>query len=147
LQPAIDLCDKGFPINVISSHGWSGGKQQLLSGICVFFFFCFVSCCVLIFFFFFPHLLFGLLFILIIGPNSDELLMPDGSTPKLGQIFKNKNLAGLLGILFIFFFFFFFCLLIYRVDTFRSIISHGKDGFYQGKIASEIVHLVQNFGK
>lgn len=56
-------------------------------------------------------------------PNSEELLI-NGEAPKAGQIMKNPTLA----------------------QTFKELIEHGKAGFYEGRIAQEIVDAIQQQG-
>ncbi|KAK9447147.1 nucleophile aminohydrolase [Limtongia smithiae] len=56
--------------------------------------------------------------------NSKDLLMPDGSTPKQGDLWVNKKLAA----------------------TYREIAKHGKAGFYEGVVAQRIVDEVQSRG-
>ncbi|EGG15453.1 hypothetical protein DFA_10291 [Cavenderia fasciculata] len=60
---------------------------------------------------------------LMTGPHSSELLI-NGQPPKPGQIFKNPNLA----------------------KTFKLLASKGKDGFYKGEIANEIVKVIKELG-
>jgi len=57
------------------------------------------------------------------SPNGDEMLL-NGRAPLPGQIIQLPCLAR----------------------TFREIATHGKDGFYKGRIAEEIVKLVQSGG-
>jgi gamma-glutamyltranspeptidase/glutathione hydrolase len=57
------------------------------------------------------------------SPNYDELLI-NGRAPKPGEIMKNKNLA----------------------QTFREVAEHGKAGFYEGRIANEIVKVLESMG-
>ena len=59
------------------------------------------------------------------SPNSAEILSKTtGHAPKSGEIMKNPTLA----------------------QTFRTLASDGKDGFYKGRIAEEIVSLIQSKG-
>ncbi|KAI1943336.1 hypothetical protein LOZ12_001694 [Ophidiomyces ophidiicola] len=64
------------------------------------------------------------------SPNFRELLKPDPKakdgvrSPLPGEIFKNPNLAL----------------------TFRELAKGGKDGFYRGRIAEEIVKIVKDLG-
>lgn len=64
------------------------------------------------------------------SPNFSEMLRPDTEArngcraPLPGELFHNKNLAG----------------------TFRELANQGKKGFYEGRIAEEIVKVVQSFG-
>ncbi|KAF8647927.1 hypothetical protein AX16_006459 [Volvariella volvacea WC 439] len=57
------------------------------------------------------------------SPNGDELLL-NGKAPLPGQLKRNPTLA----------------------QTFREIATHGKDGFYKGRIAQAIVDLIQSKG-
>lgn len=57
------------------------------------------------------------------SPNGNEMLK-NGKAPTRGQIFKNPALA----------------------NTLRSIASHGKAGFYKGRVAQEIVNIVSGLG-
>jgi len=57
------------------------------------------------------------------SPNYNELLI-NGRAPKSGEIMKNKNLA----------------------QTFREVAEHGKAGFYEGRIANEIVKVLESMG-
>lgn len=57
------------------------------------------------------------------SPNGHEMLL-NGRAPNPGEIIKLPNLA----------------------KTFREIATHGKDGFYKGRIAEEIVKLVKSGG-
>jgi gamma-glutamyltranspeptidase/glutathione hydrolase len=57
------------------------------------------------------------------GPHSDELLI-NGRAPRVGEIMKNKNLAR----------------------TFRELAKNGKPGFYEGRIAEEIVKVLADLG-
>ncbi|MBD3187611.1 gamma-glutamyltransferase, partial [Candidatus Bathyarchaeota archaeon] len=56
-------------------------------------------------------------------PNGTELLI-NGAPPEPGQLFKNEHLAR----------------------VFERIATVGKDGFYNGEIASKIAHVVQDLG-
>ncbi|EEP82042.1 conserved hypothetical protein [Uncinocarpus reesii 1704] len=64
------------------------------------------------------------------SPNFRELLKADPEAkdgarfPLPGEIFKNPNLA----------------------QTFRTLATEGKDGFYKGRIAEEIVKVVKDLG-
>lgn len=64
------------------------------------------------------------------SPNYRELLKSDPNAkdgvryPRPGEIFKNPNLAR----------------------TFRALATEGKDGFYKGRIAEEIVKVVRDLG-
>ena len=58
------------------------------------------------------------------NPYGSELLMPNGSAPKTGEIFTNKYLA----------------------NTFRLLAKHGKPGFYAGSVAKAIVDCVRQQG-
>lgn len=55
--------------------------------------------------------------------NGHEMLV-GGKAPFPGQIFTSPTLAS----------------------TFRSLVEHGKDGFYKGKIAEAIIELIQSQG-
>jgi gamma-glutamyltranspeptidase/glutathione hydrolase len=57
------------------------------------------------------------------SPNGDEMLL-NGKAPLQGQIIKLQNLA----------------------QTFREVATHGKDGFYKGRVAQAIVELIQSKG-
>ncbi|KAJ7654942.1 gamma-glutamyltranspeptidase [Mycena polygramma] len=57
------------------------------------------------------------------SPNGDEMLL-NGKAPLQGQIIKLPNLAR----------------------TFRELGTHGKDGFYKGRVAQAIVELIQSKG-
>ncbi|KAJ7275161.1 gamma-glutamyltranspeptidase [Mycena haematopus] len=57
------------------------------------------------------------------SPNGDEMLV-NGKAPLQGQIAKFPNLA----------------------QTFREVATHGKDGFYKGRVAQAIVDLIQSKG-
>ncbi|KAJ6574993.1 gamma-glutamyltranspeptidase [Mycena capillaripes] len=57
------------------------------------------------------------------SPNGDEMLL-NGKAPLQGQIIKLPNLA----------------------QTFREVATHGKDGFYKGRVAQAIVELIQSKG-
>jgi gamma-glutamyltranspeptidase / glutathione hydrolase len=60
---------------------------------------------------------------LMTGPHYDELLI-EGRAPRAGDIMKNKNLA----------------------NTFREVARHGKAGFYEGRVAEEIVKVLTDLG-
>ena len=55
------------------------------------------------------------------GPYGEEMLL-NGEAPKEGEIMKNPTLA----------------------QTFRTLAEHGKEGFYEGRIADEIIELIQS---
>jgi gamma-glutamyltranspeptidase/glutathione hydrolase len=57
------------------------------------------------------------------GPHSKELLI-DGRAPRAGEIMRNPNLAR----------------------TFRELAEHGKPGFYEGRVAEEIVKVLTDLG-
>jgi gamma-glutamyltranspeptidase/glutathione hydrolase len=57
------------------------------------------------------------------SPNGDEMLL-NGRAPLPGQLVKFPTLGRSL----------------------REIVTHGKDGFYKGRIAEEIVKLVKSKG-
>ncbi|KAF7347934.1 Gamma-glutamyltranspeptidase [Mycena venus] len=57
------------------------------------------------------------------SPNGDEMLL-NGKAPLQGQIIQLPNLA----------------------QTFREVATHGKEGFYKGRIAQAIVDLIQSKG-
>jgi gamma-glutamyltranspeptidase/glutathione hydrolase len=57
------------------------------------------------------------------SPNGHEMLL-DGKAPLTGQLFTNKTLG----------------------KTFRTLGEQGKDGFYKGRVAEEIVKLIQSQG-
>jgi len=52
-------------------------------------------------------------------PDSARTYLPDGHAPKAGDVFKNPSLAR----------------------SYRDIAQRGRDGFYKGRIAEEIVHF------
>ncbi|KAK9466758.1 nucleophile aminohydrolase [Lipomyces arxii] len=56
--------------------------------------------------------------------NGKDMLMPDGSTPKQGDIWINKRLA----------------------NTYKEVAKRGKKGFYEGIVAERIVKVVQDKG-
>ncbi|KAK6950645.1 hypothetical protein Daesc_007169 [Daldinia eschscholtzii] len=64
------------------------------------------------------------------SPNGGEILKKDPSAqngvraPRAGEIMKNPNLA----------------------QTFRALATEGKKGFYAGRVASELVKVVQDLG-
>jgi gamma-glutamyltranspeptidase/glutathione hydrolase len=57
------------------------------------------------------------------GPHFDELLI-EGKAPCAGSLMRNKNL----------------------VRTFKNIVEYGKAGFYEGRIAEEIVKVLGDLG-
>ena len=57
------------------------------------------------------------------GPHYEELLI-HGRSPRAGEIMKNVNLA----------------------KTFRELSEHGKAGFYEGRIAEEIIKVLAPMG-
>ena len=57
------------------------------------------------------------------GPHYRELLI-DGRAPRAGEIMRNPNLAR----------------------TFRELAEHGKVGFYEGRVAEEIVRVLGDLG-
>ncbi|KAF7339565.1 hypothetical protein MSAN_02171000 [Mycena sanguinolenta] len=57
------------------------------------------------------------------SPNGDEMLL-NGKAPLPGQIVRLPTLA----------------------QTFREVATHGKDGFYKGRVAQAIVDLIQSKG-
>ncbi|RLI02030.1 gamma-glutamyltransferase [Candidatus Bathyarchaeota archaeon] len=57
------------------------------------------------------------------GPHYEEMLL-NGKAPRAGEIMKNKNLA----------------------HTFHEVAEHGKAGFYEGRIAEEIVKVLEPMG-
>jgi len=57
------------------------------------------------------------------SPSGDEMLL-NGKAPLPGQVVKFPNLA----------------------KTFREVATHGKDGFYHGRVAEAIVNLIQSLG-
>ncbi|KAL1921572.1 uncharacterized protein VTP21DRAFT_11288 [Calcarisporiella thermophila] len=57
------------------------------------------------------------------SPNSEEMLV-DGRAPQTGEVIRLPNLA----------------------ETFRVLAREKKDGFYRGRIAQEIVNVIQSRG-
>jgi gamma-glutamyltranspeptidase/glutathione hydrolase len=57
------------------------------------------------------------------GPHGDELLK-DGEAPRAGGLMRNRYLAR----------------------TFREVAEHGKAGFYEGRVAEEIVKILCDMG-
>ena len=57
------------------------------------------------------------------GPHSEELLI-DGHAPAAGELMRNANLAR----------------------TFREVATHGKGGFYTGRVAEELVRVLADMG-
>jgi gamma-glutamyltranspeptidase/glutathione hydrolase len=57
------------------------------------------------------------------GPHSDELLV-NGRAPRAGEMMKNTNLAR----------------------TLREVAEKGKPGFYEGRVAKEIVKVLADLG-
>ena len=55
------------------------------------------------------------------GPYGEEILL-NGEAPKEGEIMKNPTLA----------------------QTFHTLVEHGKQGFYEGRIADAIVEIIQS---
>lgn len=51
-------------------------------------------------------------------------MLLNGKAPRQGQIIRLPNLA----------------------QTFREVATHGKDGFYKGRVAEAIVELIQSKG-
>lgn len=51
-------------------------------------------------------------------------MLLNGRAPRPGEVIRLPNLA----------------------KTFRELVDHGKDGFYKGRIAQEIVNLIQSNG-
>lgn len=49
--------------------------------------------------------------------NGHEMLIRGQSAPRTGEIMTNKTLA----------------------QTFKDVAQHGRDGFYQGRVAEEII--------
>ncbi|KAK9457452.1 nucleophile aminohydrolase [Dipodascopsis uninucleata] len=58
------------------------------------------------------------------SPNYMDLLLPDGTTPKTGDLWINKKLA----------------------ETYKLVAKNGKAGFYEGPVAERIVKIVQEKG-
>ncbi len=57
-------------------------------------------------------------------PEAWKTYMPEGHAPHAGEVFKNPNLAR----------------------SYREIAEHGRDGFYKGRIAQEIVQFSDQKG-
>ena len=57
------------------------------------------------------------------SPNGDEMLL-DGKAPLPGQYMRLTSLA----------------------KTFREVAAHGKEGFYEGRVAQAIVDLIKSKG-
>ena len=57
------------------------------------------------------------------SPNANEMLK-DGRAPRAGELMYNKTLA----------------------QTFRSLAEKGKAGFYQGRVAEELIKVVSDLG-
>jgi gamma-glutamyltranspeptidase/glutathione hydrolase len=57
-------------------------------------------------------------------PNFADIYMPDGQTPRKGQIFQNPALA----------------------NTYRQLAAGGRDAFYKGDIAATIADFIQEQG-
>ncbi len=58
------------------------------------------------------------------SPNANEMLKKDGKAPRAGDIFRNPTLGR----------------------TFREVAEKGKAGFYEGRVADEIVKLITELG-
>ncbi|KAH9812790.1 nucleophile aminohydrolase [Melampsora americana] len=58
------------------------------------------------------------------SPNGHEMLLDGQRAPRTGEIMTNKTLA----------------------KTFKTVAQLGRDGFYQGRIAEEIVKLIKSKG-
>ena len=58
------------------------------------------------------------------GLNAKEYLLPDGEAPKPGSVMRQPALA----------------------DTLRKIATRGRDGFYDGPVAEDIVDSLRNVG-
>jgi gamma-glutamyltranspeptidase/glutathione hydrolase len=58
------------------------------------------------------------------GPNFGELLVDGTHPPREGEVFRNPTLA----------------------NTFKELVTKGKSGFYEGRIAEEIVNSVRALG-
>ncbi|KAK9312330.1 nucleophile aminohydrolase [Lipomyces starkeyi] len=58
------------------------------------------------------------------SPNGKDMLMPDGTTPKTGDLWVNKYLA----------------------NTYKEVAKHGKAGFYEGIVAERIIKVVEEKG-
>src|SRR5580692_10868804 len=57
-------------------------------------------------------------------PGYRETYMPSGERPQLGDVFKNPALA----------------------ESFRQVAAHGRDGYYKGKMAENLVKFLQAQG-
>jgi gamma-glutamyltranspeptidase/glutathione hydrolase len=54
-------------------------------------------------------------------PSAARTFLPDGRAPRMGEVFRNRDLAS----------------------TYRALAMHGADGFYRGEIARHIVRAVE----
>ncbi len=57
-------------------------------------------------------------------PDSEQTFLPNGKAPRVGELFRNPNLAA----------------------TYRAIATGGRDAFYSGAIANEIVRFSEANG-
>ena len=87
LQPAIDYAEHGFPVSERIAHDWRLPAALPMKGCCT-----------------------------ELDPDSVRVWMIDGKPPRIGQIFKNPELA----------------------NTFRLLQTGGADSFYRGTIAAAI---------
>ena len=60
---------------------------------------------------------------LLMFPASKEIFLPGGQGPKVGQLLKQKDLAG---------------------KTLRSIALKGESGFYSGSVAEKLRNIQKN---
>lgn len=88
LQPSIELCENGYPVNVICSHYWKECEELLMK-----------------------------------EKYGNDLLI-DNKSPKESELFINQKLGKVL----------------------RKIAEEGKDGFYKGEVAENIIEILEERG-